>query len=171
MVITNTRFVWGLSAPVATMAGQIEAESSWDTTARSVYASGLAQFTPSTADWISRRFPETLSLNNPLEPQWAIRALAIYDKYLYDRQSTASDACNQWGFTLSAYNGGEGNLNRDKTLTKQSGGDTNRWFGSVERYSSRSPSAMTENRLYPSKILSHLQYKYALWGPLTPCSL
>lgn len=168
-LISNARFIWGLNAPIAVFAGQIQQESAWNPDARSPYANGLAQFTPSTAEWISSKYSD-LSLNSPFEPQWALRALTRYDKFLFDRLS-ASDECNQWGFTLSAYNGGEGNVNKDQKLAASKGLSSARWFGSVEKYSNRGPSAFKENRDYPRKILLKHQLVYLSWGPGVECNI
>lgn len=162
-MVGAVHFVWGLNGPVATMAGQVQAESSWNNAARSAYASGLAQFTPSTADWASKTWPD-LGPAQPLEPAWALRALAQYDQYLFVRNITDSP-CDQWGFTLSAYNGGQGNLNKDKALAK----DPTRWFGSVELHSKRNAQAFAENRAYPRKILLNYQQLYVSWGPTVSC--
>jgi len=66
-VTREMRLQFGLDAPVALMAAQIEQESAWNPLAQSPYAQGLAQFTPSTAAWISGAYPATLSLNQPFE--------------------------------------------------------------------------------------------------------
>ncbi len=160
--------MWGLNAPIAVFAGQIEQESGWNPDARSPFANGLAQFTPPTSEWISKQYSD-LSTNRPFEPQWALRALTRYDKFLYDRQGGALDACHQWAFTLSAYNGGEGNVEKDKKLALSKGHDSIRWFGSVELFSNRSPGAFRENRDYPRKILLSRQFIYRSWGPIVEC--
>lgn len=169
-LIGNARLVWGLDAPIAVMAAQVHQESSWRANAQSKYASGLAQFTPGTADWISQRYPD-LGVNQPFEPAWALRALARYDKFLYDRQASAVNECDRWAFVLSSYNGGEGNVNRDKRLC---GGmsccDPSRWWGHVELYSPRADWAFRENRGYPRVILLQRQPPYRAWGPGVDCS-
>lgn len=168
-LIGNARFVWGLEAPVAVFAAQVHQESGWRADARSKFASGLTQFTPATADWISQKFPEDLGANQPLNPAWALRALARYDKYLHDRQATAATPCDRWAFTLAAYNGGEGWISRDKRLAQQQGADPTQWWGAVEYFSPRARWAFEENRGYPRRILRVLQPRYRLWGPGVPC--
>ncbi|MGH7948035.1 MAG: transglycosylase SLT domain-containing protein, partial [Candidatus Binataceae bacterium] len=71
---TNARAVWGLSAPIATFAAQVHQESGWHEDARSPFAGGLAQFTPDTAQWISRRYNDELREADPFNPSWALRA-------------------------------------------------------------------------------------------------
>ena len=71
-------------------------------------------------------------------------------------------------FTLSAYNGGLGWVNRDKKLARQKGMDSARWFGAVETVNAgRSVAAWKENRNYPRFILKERQHTYrkAGWGP------
>lgn len=169
-LIRNARVVWGLDAPVATFAAQIHQESLWRPDARSPFAAGLAQFTPSTATWIAGVYPESLGAAQPYSPAWALRALVTYDKHLWDRTSGA-DSCERFAFTLSAYNGGAGWVARDKRLTASSGSDPSRWFGHVEKFNAgRAGWAFKENRGYPSRILLKLQPLYEMWGIATDCT-
>lgn len=158
-LVRNARLVWGLDAPVATFAGQIHQESRWRPSAHSKFASGLAQFTPDTVNWIAGAYPATLGERAPTHPAWAVRALATYDKYLFDR-ITARDGCQRMAMALSAYNGGLGWLIRDRKLALAEGADPLVWFGSVERYNAgRAPAFFNENRGYPAAILDR-------WEPL-----
>jgi hypothetical protein len=45
---------------------------------------------------------------SPYSPAWSIRALVLYDKWLYD-----SAHCPGWYFAFRGYNGGIGLLNKD----------------------------------------------------------
>lgn len=169
-MIGNARLVWGLNAPVAVLAGQVHAESGWRPEARSAFASGLAQFTPGTAADISRKYPE-LAGNAPLEPSWALRALARYDFDLYQLEPRAATECDRWGFTLSAYNGGHGWVVRQKAAAIAGQSDARRWFGHVERYRVRAVWAHTENVGYPRRILLTLQPTYRGWGRGVDCEV
>lgn len=160
------RFVFGLDAPVAVFGAQVHQESAWRPEARSAYAGGLAQFTPDTAEWISGVYK--LGPAEPFNPSWALRALVQYDAHLLALNGAASE-CDRWGFALSAYNGGQGWLNRDRRLAASRGADAARWFGHVERFSPRSAAAMKENRDYPRRILLKLQPRYANWGRVIDC--
>ncbi|ELJ4477997.1 lytic transglycosylase domain-containing protein, partial [Salmonella enterica] len=112
-VIRSARVDWGLNAPVADFAAQLHQESGWNPAARSpVGAQGLAQFMPSTADWLSGLMPH-LASREPWNPGWAIRALVSYDRWLWQRV-TVPDGCERMAMTLSAYNGGLGWVNRDR---------------------------------------------------------
>ncbi|EAU0220195.1 transglycosylase SLT domain-containing protein [Salmonella enterica subsp. enterica] len=163
-VIRTARAVWGMDAPVADFAGQFQQESGWNPAARSpVGAQGMAQFMPSTADWISQQFPE-LREREPFNPSWAIRALVQYDQWLWQRVS-GRDSCQRMAFTLSAYNGGLGWVNRDKKLATQRGLDAGVWFDAVATVNAgRSAANWRENRGYPQRILYQNAPRYLSWG-------
>jgi len=158
---------WGLGAPVALFAAQIHQESGWRIDARSpVGAEGLAQFMPVTSEWFATLHPNDLTTAQPYNPAWAMRALVLYDQYLFKRIQ-ASSLCQQWGFTLSAYNGGLGWVNRDKALASASGADSLSWYEATEHYNAgRSKAAFAENRHYPKAIIYQHQPHYAAagWG-------
>lgn len=158
---------WGLDAPVAVFAAQVHTESWWrNDTVSHVGAQGLAQFMPATARWLPSVAPET-GKPAPFNPGWSLRALCTYDKWLWERNSGANDY-ERMAFTLSAYNGGQGWVNRDRKLARQRGLDATRWFGSVATVNAgRSAAAWKENRAYPRLILQVRQYAYikAGWGP------
>ena len=158
---------WGMDAPVSVFAAQVHTESWWrPNTVSHAGAQGLAQFMPSTARWLPSVAPET-GKPEPFNPGWSLRALCIYDRWLWERNSGASDY-ERMAFTLSAYNGGQGWVNRDKKLARQRGLDDARWFGGVATVNAgRSAAAWKENRNYPRLILQERQYAYikAGWGP------
>src|SRR5690606_8330690 len=86
---------WGLDAPVATLAGQVHQESRWRSQAHSpAGAQGIAQFMPATADWMANLYPDSLGPSQPFNPGWALRAMATYDRWLYDRLQAASSECD-----------------------------------------------------------------------------
>lgn len=101
-LIRNARYVWGLDAPVAVLAAQIHQESHWNKDAKSVFASGLTQFTPATAVWISGAYPKDLGANQPLNPQWALRAQSIYVKQLYDDTDAATSCDQMWTYAAKS---------------------------------------------------------------------
>lgn len=166
-LIRSARAVWGLTAPSSVFAAQVHTESGWKADARSpVGAEGLAQFMPSTARWLPSVAPET-GKPSPFNPGWALRALCTYDKWLWER-TEGRNSFERMAFTLSAYNGGLGWVNRDKKLARQKGMDSARWFGAVETVNAgRSVAAWKENRNYPRFILKERQHTYrkAGWGP------
>ncbi|MCY1245286.1 hypothetical protein D9M72_584210 [compost metagenome] len=119
---------------------------------------------PSTAEWISALYPTGLGGNQPFNPGWALRALITYDRFLY-LQNQATSECQRWAFVLSAYNGGQGWVNRDRALAAASGADELAWFNSVERFNAgRSAANFRENRNYPRLILLRWEPLYSAWG-------
>jgi len=158
---------WGMDAPVSVFAAQVHTESWWrNNTVSHVGAQGLAQFMPSTAAWLPEVAPET-GKPEPFNPGWSLQALCTYDRWLWERNDGASDY-ERMAFTLSAYNGGQGWVNRDRKLARQRGLDAARWFGAVATVNAgRSAAAWKENRNYPRLILEERQHAYvkAGWGP------
>jgi len=167
LLVRSARFEFGLNAPVATLAAQVHQESRWNKSAQSpVGAQGLAQFMPTTAEWM----PEVdASLKNPapFNPGWALRAMARYDKWLLARVEAVC-VCEQWAMVLSSYNGGLGWVYRDKRLALASGASELAWFNHVENFNAgRSAANFQENRHYVRVILSRFEptYHRAGWGP------
>lgn len=174
-LIRVSRAVWGLDAPVAVFAAQVHTESWWrNGTVSPAGAQGLAQFLPSTAEWLPRAVPDLereAGRPAPFNPGWALRALVSYDKWLWERLDGA-DACQRMAFTLSAYNGGIGWVGRDRNTAGRQGRDQSRWFGQVEEADAgRSASSFRENRRYVRLILLERQhwYRKAGWGPGIGC--
>jgi soluble lytic murein transglycosylase-like protein len=175
----EARAAWGLEAPVALFAAQIHQESGWREDARSpMGALGLAQFMPGTAAWIAQLYPADLGDGAPLDARWALRALVTYDLWLWERLTEfRDDGLHRWGATLSAYNGGLGNVRKDRQLAALRGGPScdpavSRWFCftqsedelCVEHHSNRSAAAFRENREYPRRILFLLWPRYQAAG-------
>lgn len=161
---------FGVDAPIARLAAQIHQESAWRPNAESPYAQGIAQFTPSTAAWLPSVCPD-VGPPDAWDASWSIRAMACYDRYLFERVVGAA-ACDQWAFTLSAYNGGLGWVARDMTRASANGADPALWFDNVERFSARSTAARAENRAYVRRILLVIEPAYiaAGWPGLAMCS-
>lgn len=171
MLTKEARTTWGLGAPVALFAAQIHQESGWRPDVSSRFADGMAQFTPSTAQWISGVYSEQLGTMDVFNPQWALRAMLLYDKRIYDSIDRTDGNCDRWAMVLSAYNGGPGWVKRDRKLTLLCGDDPNVWWGNVEKWSKRADWAMKENRDYPRKILLRWQFLYSKWGPGVYCRI
>jgi hypothetical protein len=170
MVERETAAVWGIFAPTARIAAQIHQESLWNPKARSRYAHGMAQFTPATAEWIAAKFPDQLGAFDPWDPAQAVRGMVLYNAWLLDRVSGATD-CDRWAFALSGYNGGLGWVKRDKQRASAQGADPERWFGHVEAHSARAGWAIRENRSYVSRILLKREPAYiaAGWSGTAVC--
>ena len=167
----HARVVWGMNAPVATFAAQIHQESAWRAGAVShVGAQGMAQFMPATTAWIATLYPQQLggaSLGaQPFNPAWAMRAMLLYDRWLYQRL-TGLNECERFAFVLSSYNGGLGWAQRDAKLAAAQGHNPAQWFNAVELVNAgRSKANWTENRGYPQRILYQHEPAYiaAHWG-------
>lgn len=170
MVEREAADVWGIHAPTARIGAQIHQESLWNPKATSKYAHGLAQFTPPTAKWIAEKFPEKLGNFDPWDAAQAVRAMVIYDAWIYGRVAGTSE-CDRWAFTLSGYNGGLGWVQRDKQRASASGADPMQWFGHVDAHSARAGWAIRENRNYVRRILLQLEPAYiaAGWSGVVVC--
>ena len=157
---------WGLNMPdiaVAVGAGTIHQESAWSPRAQSPYAKGLTQFTDPTWKDIIKSDPSIAEIGDVWNPHAAIRAMARYHRLLW-KQFDAPDLAphaSTWPFLLSGYNGGPGWVRKDQRLcaTKEGLCDPSVWWGNVEKYSSRAPQFIKENRHYVSNILKR-------WVPL-----
>lgn len=166
LLVRTANYSWGLEAPVALFAAQVHQESAWRPSARSpVGAEGLAQFMPRTGQWMSEIHPD-LGAAQPMNPAWALRAMVLYDAWLYKRVD-ASSPCERWAFTLSAYNGGLAWIRRDQQVAAAAGADPKVWFEQVEKFNAgRSKAAFSENRHYPNVIIKRWQSLYVSngWG-------
>lgn len=153
--------VWGINAPVATFAAQVHQESRWRLNAISpAGAHGLAQFMPTTAEWISELPGAQLQGMQTGNPTWSLRALVTYDLWLSRRIHTA-DPCEQMAFTLSAYNGGLGWVYKRQRISRQPDvcmGQTCTLNPGI------APAAQRENERYPRLILLRYEPLYRQWG-------
>lgn len=164
-LLRESRMVWGLDAPVASFAAQVQQESSWreGLTSRTG-ARGLTQFMPATAEWIGSLRPD-LANPNPANPVWALRALVVYDKFLWDRVQGANP-CERLAFAMSAYNGGLG-----WTLKRKARSDApDICFDKTCAINPGiTPANQHENQTYPERILKRFEPMYARsgrWGIL-----
>lgn len=92
--------------------GQIEQESGCRPDVQAFDGGmGLGQFMPETADWIQRKEKALQDITlrpAPYDPRWSIRALILYDRWLYENVD-----CRDWHYAYRAYNGGIGILNQE----------------------------------------------------------
>lgn len=161
MLTREARAVWGLYAPVPAFAGQIHQESLWRADARSpVGAVGLTQFMPATADWIGSLDPQ-LAARAPLNPAWSIRALVVYDRWLWDRIQ-ADDDCERMAFSLAAYNGGLKWVQRRQKASPLPGVCL---AATCTLNPGITAANQRENERYPRVILLQHQPLYRTWGP------
>lgn len=160
-LIRTARAVWGMDAPVAAFGAQVHQESGWRADAVSgVGAAGLAQFMPATSKWISGLYSD-LKDNQPYNPGWALRALVLYDQWLFARTPTGYAEFDRMWVALRAYNGGLGHwqlearnaATPDRVAVDQACGTAK-----------RARVHCTENLGYPQRILVTLQPRYLAWG-------
>jgi hypothetical protein len=129
---------------------------------------------PKTAKWIGTLVPELANVQ-PLDPRWAIRAQVEYMYRLHRAVQPMGDIgplseCSRWAFALRGYNGGEGNVKRDRIAAWRIGIDPNAWRAvGIINGIGRSEGNFKENTLYPVKILLKLMQKYLVWGPGLDC--
>lgn len=163
-LVRNAREVFGMDAPVATLAAQMRQESGCRANAKSPYADGLTQFTPATATWIAGLFPELASAD-AMNPAWALRAQAHYMYRLVGR-ANGETACDSMWFGLWGYNGGEGWVQRDKRLAAAAGANPRRHVDVEPFNAGRAPAMFRENRGYPVAIIGRWQplFVAAGWG-------
>lgn len=157
-VIRNARLEFGLDAPVAALAGQVEQESAWNETARSpVGALGIAQFMPATAADMARKLGGPAQ---PLNAAWALRAQAAYMRELINSLEYPTE-CDAWGAALSSYNGGLGWHNRRRARAA----NPDDFWTSVRYVNPGITDAnQDENEHYPARIIYRHQPKYVTWG-------
>lgn len=154
---------WGLDAPIAALAAQIHQESGWRADAVSrVGAAGMAQFMPATAAWWCKLNGLSPAQCQPTNPTWALRALAGYDKYLWDRVPARFNARDRMWVTLRGYNGGLGHWQAE---ARYAADNTRQAIDAACGRARRHISHCAENLGYPQRILLQLQPRYAAWGP------
>jgi len=111
-VTREARHFIGPEAPAHLFMGQIEQESRCNEGITAFDGGkGLGQFMPDTAEWMQEREKALKEISiepNPYDPKWSIRALVLYDNWLY-----GVVACKDWYFAFRAYNGGAGALGRE----------------------------------------------------------
>ncbi|MCL1960500.1 MAG: transglycosylase SLT domain-containing protein [Desulfovibrionaceae bacterium] len=183
---------WGLDAPVAALAAQVQQESNWNPQAVSrAGAQGMAQFMPATARWWCDLTGVAAADCLAHNPAWALRALVGYDLYLFNRAPAYLGDYDKLWLALRGYNGGQANWQAE-ARTIAAGppqGDPAPLGGSataagVERgghitglpqptreqidaacgAARRAVSHCAENLAYPRRILIDLQPRYAAWG-------
>lgn len=159
----EARYTFGMDAPIAMLAGQITQESNWDPNVRSRFASGLAQFTPDTAIWISGVYK--LGTAQPLDPTWALRAMLRYDQRLYQGAVPAETECDRYQMVLEDYNGGTRRRLDRQRLSPRPG---NYAITSVIN-PGISAANQAENASYPVRIIYRWQPLYSSWTTRLVC--
>lgn len=142
---------WGLSAPVARLAAQVQQESRWREDARSpVGAQGLTQFMPATTRWYGGVRPD-LGKADAWNPGWSLRAMAGYDRWLYERVR-GSTPCDRMDKAQGSYNSGLGWTYKDEALAARVGLDPGLWDSLAAVNAGRTRAAKHETNLYVERI-------------------
>ncbi|WP_374351673.1 transglycosylase SLT domain-containing protein [Chitinimonas sp.] len=164
MLVRESHAVWGLDAPVADFAAQLHQESRWRVQALSpVGAKGLGQAMPATARWLATIDPQ-LAPVRITSPGWDIRALVVYDHWLWARTNAAND-CEHMAKVMRAYNGGLGWLYKDERKARAQGINVAYNFGQLDQVNAgRNQSAFTQNTEYPRLILRKFEPQYIAAG-------
>lgn len=188
LLMRQARLEWGLNAPIPAMAAQVHAESNWNPRAVSrVGARGMAQFMPATARWWCDKIGLAPAACQPENPAWALRALAGYDKWLFDRAAARFPHLGPYDaywLALRGYNGGEAHVTAEAqraaaaARAETAPGDglgallvqllepTRARIDTACGQAARAAVHCAENLGYPRRVLVTLQPLYADWGPV-----
>lgn len=83
------------------------------------------------------------SWENRFDPHYQLLALVLKDRGHFGAFATAATLYDRLAFALSAYNGGQGGVMRDRMTCRATPGcDPGRWFGNVERTSYKAKLAV-----------------------------
>lgn len=118
---------------------------------------------PATSKWISTVDP-ALAANQPFNPAWAMRAMVLYDRQLFQRAPAHYSTRDRMWVALRGYNGGEGHWRAEATTTglaKPTRAQVDAACGKARRAAVH----CAENLGYPHRILEVLQPRYQHWGP------
>jgi len=158
------RFYFAFAESPTVGFAQVHQESRWKADARSVYASGLAQFTPATAADYSRLLPPEIraqcssTAGCPTDPTWALYALSLYDYNLHRGYGWAETPDDRWRLALAAYNGGGGWIKKERVRAENSA----RW-ADIAKACMRSAASCKENHDYPVVIMERWLPLYQRW--------
>jgi soluble lytic murein transglycosylase-like protein len=158
------RFYFALAETPTVGFSQVHQESRWKSTARSKFASGLAQFTPATAADFARILPAEVQAKCPdkagcpTDPNWALNALSLFDYNLHHGYAWAATSDDRWRLTLAAYNGGGGWIIKERKKANNSP----RWVDIADACM-RSAASCKENHDYPVVIMEKWLPLYRRW--------
>lgn len=158
--------VWGLDAPISTLAGMAYIESRWDPKAVSpAGASGLLQIMPVTGASLSRIYK--IGPVDFFNPQWSMLAAATLLKETYARFKSNRTRPSAGYFSLAGFNGSPGTLQREIILCELDlHCDATRWYFNVADKSDRRLDFFIENRRYVTTVIGASRaYEAAGWGP------
>lgn len=154
---TEQKAYWADLQVPSYMAGQIEQESLWNPKAElKTYREQGVGFGQQTRAWdsmgklrfdaltaLTKQYPTELAGYNwdtwKQRPDLSMRATVLMTRDLCKRMKGAATQQDMFRMCLSAYNGGEGGLNKDRLACRSKAGcNSNVWFGNVELTSMKS---------------------------------
>ena len=163
---------WKSLCPIEIIPAQIQKESNWNVYAERKagreYGFGLSQTTIVKGRfnnflYFKKRWKRELAgwtWKDRFNPTYHIKVIVLYDKSLYDKMTFAGSRWDRLAFTLSAYNGGIGNLLKERRIAKRKGLNPNLWFDNVEKVSVRNKWSFKVNRTYVKKIMLDYAPRY-----------
>lgn len=149
----------GAEEAIPILISQIVSESSWRPDAVSpAGAAGLGQFMPATWDEVAPATAPSCAGQPREHAPCAIRAMILYDRRLLRANREADSKRDRWALALSAYNGGQGWVNREaRKCGAAEGCSPGRWPGNVQRVCLRAEWACRENKAYPGAITARVE--------------
>jgi hypothetical protein len=189
---------WPQAPEPWTVAGQVEQESCislthskcWSATAElktsREYGFGLGQLTTAYTATGAVRFNRWMELKaqypkelgawqweDRFNPKYQLLAIMLMDKEGWRKTAqvgAGATVADQWAFTLNTYNGGYSGWTKDRQLCVLTKGcDPKRWFGHMEKYSTKSKTKLAAygnrslfeiSREYPRNVLEARREKY-----------
>ena len=151
---------------VALLASQIQSESSWRHDVCSpAGACGLTQVMPGTWPEVTDGDPECEGQPRT-NPVCAVRGQIRYMKRMLRANAKRADTRrDQWALALSAYNGGQGWVNRESRACGQRDGcQPGRWPSHVQATCLRSEASCRENKRYPGRIMGRVEARVGSGG-------
>lgn len=118
---------------------------------------------PSLKDW---------TWDNRYDARYQIRTMILMDKFNYGKLSWAANEYERLAMAFAAYNGGLGGVLADRTVCRNTPGcDPTRWFGHIERTSTKSKTAVSGygksffeiNREYVRNVMIVRRERYKLY--------
>jgi hypothetical protein len=109
------------------------------------------------------------SFDNPYQPVYQMRGLVVYMRNINSSIKNTTNDDERYAMTLSAYNGGQGGLMKDRMLCNNTPGcDNTKWWGNTESTSFKAKTAVkgygksfyTINREYVVQIMKVRYKKY-----------